>query len=570
MIAAIYARKSTDQNAPDEEKSVTRQIERARAYALAKGWTVDEAHVYVDDGISGAEFVKRPGFLRLMNALKPQAPFHVLVMAEESRLGREQIATAYALKQFSQAGVRVFLYLEDRERTLDSPTEKLLMSVAAFADEMEREKARQRTYDALARNAARGHVTGGKVYGYDNLEILDAAGERAHVVRQINPAQAAVVRRIFAASAEGAGFTRIAKRLNADGIAPPRHASGWAPTAVREILLRPLYRGEIVWNRTEKRDRWGVTRYLDRPASTWLHLDAPALRIVPEELWRAAHVRLDQARALYARGDHGTIAGRRPGRDFDSRYLLSGLASCAVCRGSIVGLTRDRKRPGGRRALYGCAYYHKRGPKVCSNSLLIRQEALDAVVLDAVASALDARLLDDAVDAALAKLRGRHRGDGDRRTALRRDLEDAEKATARLVDAIARGGAVEPLLQRLRAEEDRKRALSAELESIAAPAKVVPFDERRIRAELREKVANVRALLGRNVHGARQILQKLVVGKLECAPVTLDGGGRGYRLTGEGSYAPILPPAVVPTMVVTPAGFEPAISTLKGSRPGPG
>jgi len=34
MIAAIYARKSTDQSGvADEQKSVTRQIEQARAYA---------------------------------------------------------------------------------------------------------------------------------------------------------------------------------------------------------------------------------------------------------------------------------------------------------------------------------------------------------------------------------------------------------------------------------------------------------------------------------------------------------------------------------------------------------
>src|SRR5262245_65832879 len=104
MIAAIYARKSTDQNVADEEKSVTRQVELARAYAARKGWTVDDAHVYTDDGISGAEFLKRPGFLRLMNALKPWAPFQVLVMSEESRLGREQIETAYALKQIITAG----------------------------------------------------------------------------------------------------------------------------------------------------------------------------------------------------------------------------------------------------------------------------------------------------------------------------------------------------------------------------------------------------------------------------------------------------------------------------------
>ena len=71
MIAAIYARKSTDQaGVADDQKSVARQIEHARAYAIAKGWRVDEQFVFVDDGISGAEFANRPGFLRLMNALK--------------------------------------------------------------------------------------------------------------------------------------------------------------------------------------------------------------------------------------------------------------------------------------------------------------------------------------------------------------------------------------------------------------------------------------------------------------------------------------------------------------------
>ncbi len=70
MIAAIYARKSTDQNVSDEEKSVARQIERARAYAADKGWVVADDHVYSDDGIRGAEFLKRPGFLSLMNALR--------------------------------------------------------------------------------------------------------------------------------------------------------------------------------------------------------------------------------------------------------------------------------------------------------------------------------------------------------------------------------------------------------------------------------------------------------------------------------------------------------------------
>jgi DNA invertase Pin-like site-specific DNA recombinase len=163
MTAAIDARKSTDQSGvADDQKSVSRQRERAREYAARKGWSTDDACTFVDDGISGAEFANPPGFLRLMNALKPRPAFQVLIMSEESRLGREAIETAYALKQLVTAGVRVFFYLEDRERTLDSPTDKIMLSLTAFADELEREKTRQRTYDAMLRKAQQQHVTGGR------------------------------------------------------------------------------------------------------------------------------------------------------------------------------------------------------------------------------------------------------------------------------------------------------------------------------------------------------------------------------------------------------------------------
>ena len=83
--------------------------------------------------------------------------------------------------------------------------------------------------------------------------------ERLHVLRRINEEQAAVVRRIFDLCAGGMGFTRIAKALNRDGVMPPRgDGRGWAPTAVREMLYRPLYRGQIVWNKSQKIDRGGT------------------------------------------------------------------------------------------------------------------------------------------------------------------------------------------------------------------------------------------------------------------------------------------------------------------------
>ena len=252
VVAAILARKSTEQvGVTDEQRSVTLQIEHARAYALAHGWVVLDEYIFVDDGISGAEFRKRPGLTRLLNTLRPSPPFQILLMSEESRLGREQIETAYVIKQILDAGVRLFYYLDDRERTLDSATEKVLLSLSGFASEMERERGQQRTHDALLRLARGGYVTGGKVYGYDNVRVsppgTGGGTHRPPARRVINPAQATVVRRIFEWSAEGWGITRIAKQLNAEGISPPRGGEhGWAPSAVREMLYNELYRGRLL------------------------------------------------------------------------------------------------------------------------------------------------------------------------------------------------------------------------------------------------------------------------------------------------------------------------------------
>ena len=49
-----------------------------------------------------------------------------------------------------------------------------------------------------------------------------------------------------------------------------------------------------------------------------------------------------------------------------------------------------------------------------------------------------------------------------------------------------------------------------------------------------------------------------------------DGRRRGYRFTGTVTYDRLLPAELSRAYMVTPAGFEPAISTLKGSRPWPG
>ena len=74
MIAAIYARKSTDQNGVAiEQKSVTRQIESARTYAEKNGWTLRDEFIYADDGVSH----RSPAYLSTSSCLpEPSWPPH--------------------------------------------------------------------------------------------------------------------------------------------------------------------------------------------------------------------------------------------------------------------------------------------------------------------------------------------------------------------------------------------------------------------------------------------------------------------------------------------------------------
>ena len=173
MHAAIYVRKSTAQTGMNEDaRSVERQKARAREYAAGRGWSVLDEHIYEDDGISGAEFDRRPGFQRLLSALKRRAPFRILIVMDESRLGRESIETAHILKQFSLSGIRIFAYLDNREVVLDNLMDKMRLAFTGLMDEGERYRAQQRTFDAMHRKALLGHVTGGRVYGFDNVEIV--------------------------------------------------------------------------------------------------------------------------------------------------------------------------------------------------------------------------------------------------------------------------------------------------------------------------------------------------------------------------------------------------------------
>lgn len=522
MNAAIYVRKSTAQTGMSEDaRSIERQRTRALDYATRHSWTVSDEHVYEDDGISGAEFERRPGFQRLKETLKRRSPFEVLIVMDASRLGRESIETAHILKQFSLAGVRIFSYLDDREIVVDGLMDKMKLAFTGLMDEGERYRAQQRTFDALYRKAQLGHVTGGRVYGYDNFEVvssvLDPYGrpKRDHVERRINEEQATVIRKIFNLCAGGKGMVTIARQLNDEGLSAPRNSQGrqvsWSPSSVRSVLFRRLYIGEVIWNKTKKRNAWGQQQQKKRPEKEWLTIPMPQLKIISESEWKAAHDRLDATRSTYLRGTKGELWGR-PASSLESKYLLTGLAKCGKCGGSLY--VRSSSRKGSRVLFYGCTNFHLRGKTACCNNLLTPMDRANEEVLVVIERhVLHPEITRTVVRKALAKFKATETEWRERRQVLHKQIAAVETETKRLVSVISAGGDIPALVEALKAAQERREELSKALAHVDSQTHS-EADYEELEKELQAHFeTSWKTILTRQVGPTRQILRKLFNGE---------------------------------------------------------
>ena len=87
MKAAIYARVSTDKQGRDQ--TVDSQLEALRRWATAHGHELEDDHVYIDEGYSGAR-LDRPALDRLRDAAR-EGEFEVLGVYSPDRLARRYI-----------------------------------------------------------------------------------------------------------------------------------------------------------------------------------------------------------------------------------------------------------------------------------------------------------------------------------------------------------------------------------------------------------------------------------------------------------------------------------------------
>lgn len=302
MRAAIYTRVSVDRTA--NARSVTSQEQECRAEIQRRGW--DQAAIYTDNDRSASRYAKknRPHFDQLMADIAA-GKFDVVVTWEASRATRD-LEVYVALRAICRAAGVQWCY-SGKLYDLTRPDDAFSTGLDALISERESDQTRERIMRAMRQTAASGKPHGKIPYGYAR-EYDNASGT---LIRQYpDPVEGPIIREAARRILDGESARKIAADFRERGLMA--QSKEWAPGRITNYLKSPtlagyrVYQGKIVG-------------------------DAAWEPVIDRETWHALQGVLRDPERLTHRGSTPT-------------NLLTGIAQCGVCDGSLVKIWTRGKR----------------------------------------------------------------------------------------------------------------------------------------------------------------------------------------------------------------------------------
>ncbi len=445
---AIYARYSSDNQ---RAASIEDQMRICREQAKRENWKI--VGTYKDAGISGASMILRPGIQALIQDAQA-GQFDVVLAEALDRISRDQADVATFHKHLKFAGVPIVTLSEGE-------ISELHVGLKGTMNALFLKDLAAKTHRGIRGRVEEGKSGGGLSFGYNVIKQLDSRGDPIRGDREINDAEANVVRRIFREFAAGVGPRTIARTLNEEGVPGPA-GKLWSDTTIRGhvkrgtgLLNNELYIGRLIWNRLRYIKDPSTGKRVSRlnPESEWIIKDVPELRIVDDELWQSVRARQGVIAEKYANVTEAVRKHHKKNRLNGTRRpksLLSGLVFCGCCGGPYSLRGADR---------FACSNHISKG--ACSNSRTIPREDLEARVLSGLKDRMMApEIVEEAMRAYAEetnRLNRERRSSGD---AWKAELVKIEKQIAQFVGAIADGMYHPSMKDKMTGLEARKAELN--------------------------------------------------------------------------------------------------------------
>jgi site-specific DNA recombinase len=385
--AVTYLRKSTD----EQEQSIGRQREQVAHYATSRGYQV--IHEYVDEGIAGDVFDRRPDFQKML-AAAARGEFDVIVVDEPSRLSRQN--PIELIEKVVAPLRRSAVKLDTASKgplDYESLAGLIMLTVHSHKAEDESRDLSRRSFGGIIKKALAGQWFGAAMpLGLRVVRDIDPATGKVLARRCVFGPEEEVrtVRFIFDAVANrGWSLRRVCRELEARGVKPPPHGRGcnkqagqWNAGTVRNMLTNRKYVGDQTYNEVHhgkycawKDGKVEQSETVNRRARRNKKTDVIVVPdVIPALIDRDTFAR---AAAALQRGKGKTTPCQR-----EDCYLFTHMLVCGDC-GSFLRGQPDHGRKG-----YICAKYKEYGTAACN-----RNTVSEAALKQAIVGALENDIL---------------------------------------------------------------------------------------------------------------------------------------------------------------------------------
>ena len=459
--AAIYCRLSKDDDLDGESASIANQRDMLETYCQRQGWEV--AAVYQDDGYTGLN-MERPDLKRMLKAIE-RRQINLVITKDLSRLGRNYLQTGTLIEDFfPRHGVR-YIAMNDGIDTLRENND--IAPFKNILNEMYSKDISKKVHSSYLLKAQKGEFTGCLApFGYRK-----DPEDKNHLL--VDGETAPIVKRLFAWALEGHGPNYIRRQLEEEKIPCPTWwnrergyrntrtkwekkdpANGrciWDFSVIKDILMNPVYAGDIASQKKEYRFKIGTIR--EKKPQDWIVVEGRHEPLIDRKSFAIVQSKLKSR--------------QRP-RQSGETSLFAGLIKCGECGKSLTIRTTNAKHP---QQIYACKTYGAFGKNHCSQHR-VEYDTLYRLVLNKIRECARAALTDgEAVagklsDTCEAEQRGQREA---WERALAKDeerIEVLEKMVLRLYEDMVAGRISEAnfnlMLAKTQKEQDELKARAGE------------------------------------------------------------------------------------------------------------
>lgn len=383
LRVAPYCRVSTDKE--EQLSSYEAQIEYYTEKIDANpDWTM--VRLYADEGITGTSAKKRKDFLQMIRDCE-RGKIDLVITKSVSRFCRNTLDGLNYVRRLKRHGVGVY-FEKENVNTLFMDNEMILTFMMSQA---------QAESESLSGNVRWGHrknFKDGKVYYHCKTFLGYRWG--ADGQPEIDPEQAAIVRRIFSRFLLGHSVRQITTDLMADGIKTATGKTVWHDSVVQKMLCNEKYIGDALLQKTyiadlftrEKRVNNGeLPKYYVHDCHPAI-IDRETFQKVQEEIARRSSLKKTSSKAK-------TQLGKYCGK-----YVLSELLVCGECGSPYRRVIWTQK--GVKRVVWRCQNRLEHGRKICKQSPTLDEGNIHDAVISAMNELFRMQAAKDAVKAGIA------------------------------------------------------------------------------------------------------------------------------------------------------------------------